>query len=270
MFVKRNFIENNINEIAAWVERDMLEEKTAKAQGLLQCINPNIKLLSLLSFLMFSLLTHNICIIGIIYVLSCLLAFVSGINLFYFLRRVWIFIPLFTVIIAVPALFVTPGTVLIKLGMFTITRQGFWAAVFLILRVVTAVSFSTLLILTTEWHKLFSSLRTLKVPDFIIFVTMLCYRYVFVLLNLFSKFLFARRSRLIKEASWRDSLRFTAQTLGMLFIRSIKLAEEVYLAMKSRGFNGDINTNYFIPLTASDYLWTAFVFVMIGVLVWKG
>jgi len=270
LFAKRNFIENNVDEIYAWIERNLLEEKTAKTKGFLQRINPNLKLPSLLSFLVFSLLTHDIVVIGIIYMLSCFLAFISGINLFHFLRRVWVFIPLFTIIIVVPAVFVTPGVVLIKLCIFTITSQGLWAAAFLILRVATAISFSTLIILTTEWYKLLSSLRTLGVPDFIILIMMLCYRYVFVLLGLFSKFLFARRSRLIKEVPWKDNLHFMAQTSGMLFIRSIKLADDVYIAMKSRGFNGDSSGNSPAPLAARDYLWAAFVFVVIGVLVWKG
>ena len=270
MFAKRSFIENNIGGIAAWIEHDLLEEKTARGNGLLQRVNPHIKLISLLSFLVFSLLTHNLCVIGIIYTLSCFLALLSGIDLFYFLRRVWVFIPFFTVIIAVPALFITPGAALVSLGIFTITIQGVWTAAFLILRVATAVSISTLLILTTEWHKLFLSLGTLKVPDFIIFILILCYRYIFVLVRLFDKFLFARRSRLIKDVSWKDNLHFMAKTAGILFIRSLKLADEVYIAMRSRGFNGDINANIPAPLTRRDYLWIVFAVVTMGVLVWKG
>jgi len=265
-----SFIENNIGGIAAWIERDFLEEKTARADGFLQRINPHVKLISLLSFLVFSLLTRDLGIIGIIYGLSCFLALVSGINLFYFLRRVWVFIPFFTVIIAVPALFVTPGTALINLGIFTITNQGVWTAAFLVLRVATAVSISTLLVLTTEWHKLLYSLGVLGVSDFIIFILILCYRYIFVLVRLFDKFLFARRSRLIIDVSWRDNLRFMAQTSGILFIRSLKLADEVYLAMKSRGFDSNVNTNSSTSLEKRDYLLAVSVFIVIGVLVWKG
>src|SRR4030042_5962615 len=96
------------------------------------------------------LLTKNIFVLLGLYALCLLLSYCSNISLNFFLKRSLIFIPLFSLFIAVPALFsvFTPGDALlsIKLGGFSIiiTRQGLLGAQLFVVRVTTAVSFVVL------------------------------------------------------------------------------------------------------------------------------
>lgn len=265
-----SFLDKNLREGTSWIERTLAAEKIAGRNGLLQAIDPRVKLLSLLALLLFSLLSRNIWVIASVYGFSLLLAVASRISLTVFLRRVWLFVPVFTAAIAVPALFLTPGDPLLRFSGLTITDQGVWGAIFLVSRVATAVSISTLLILTTRWHRLLLALRTLKVPSFIILVLTMCYRYIFVLVRLFNDFLLARKSRVIGKVSWSDNLRFLTRTTGIMLVRSLNLAEDVYLAMTARGFNGEISLPARQPLRGIDYGWLAIIVVLLGALAWKG
>jgi len=64
-------------------------------------------------------------ILGIIFVLIMILSSFSRIAPGYFLKRILLFIPIFTLVIAVPALFITPGAPLVDIGgRVIITEQG--------------------------------------------------------------------------------------------------------------------------------------------------
>ncbi len=265
-----SFLDKNLREGSAWIEHTLAAEVIATRKGLLQAVDPRVKLVSLLALLVFSLLSRNIWVIASVYGLSLLLAVASRISLIAFLRRVWLFVPIFTAAIAVPALFLTPGEQLASVGGIVITHQGVWGAIFLISRVATAVSISTLLILTTKWHRLLLALRALRVPSFIIIVLTMCYRYIFVLMRLFKDFLLARKSRVIGRVSWRDNVQFLARTAGIMLIRSLKLADDVYLAMIARGFDGEVELPARQPLRSVDYGWIALTFILLGALAWKG
>ncbi len=265
-----SFLDKNLREGTAWIERTLAEEAVAARSGLLQAIDPRVKLVSLTALLVFSLLSRNIWVIASVYGGSLLLAAASRISLTAFLCRVWGFVPVFTAAIAVPALFLTPGERLGSIGGLTITHQGAWGAIFLISHVATAISISTLIVLTTKWHRLLLALRALRVPSFVIVVLTMCYRYIFVLVRLFKDFLLARKSRVIGHMPWRENVRFLARTAGIMLVRSLKLADDVYLAMIARGFDGEISLPAGQPLRSIDYSWIAFTLVLLGVLAWKG
>ncbi len=265
-----SFVDKNLREGTAWIERTLAAEAIADKSGLLQAIDPRAKLVGLLALLAVSLLTHDFWVIVGVYGGSLILAVASRISLVLFLRRVWLFVPVFTAAIAVPALFLTPGDRLTGIGGLTITYQGAWGAAFLIARVATAVSISTLLVLTTKWYRLLGAMRALRVPAFVISVLTMCYRYIFVLVRLLREFLLVRKSRVIGALPWRDNVRFLARTAGIILIRSLKLAEDVYLAMIARGFDGQVKLADGRPLRSIDYGWITLTFALVGALIWKG
>ena len=265
-----SFLERNIDSIGSWLQRTLFQEKIAKQRGFLQSIDPRVKLVTLLALLVFSMLTHNIWVLASIYGCLLLLAAFSKINILFFLKRVWIFIPIFTAVIAIPALFITKGEPLLSIGVLTITRQGFWGATFLVSRVATAVSISSLLVLTTEWHKLLFALRFLRVPALIILTLAMSYRYICVLIKLSRDSFLARKSRVIGEVSWKSNLLFLSRTISIMFIRALKLGEDVYLAMMSRGFDGEATLTTQQPLRRMDYGWMLGISALIGALAWIG
>jgi len=67
----------------------------------------------------------------------------------------------------------------------------------------------------------------------------LCYRYLLLLLRVVSELFMARRSRVIAPLPFRKEAAFVSRSAGYLLLRSMSLAEEVHLAMVSRGWSED-------------------------------
>ena len=116
-----------------------------------------------------------------------------------------------------------------------------------------------LLTLTTPWNRLLSSLRAVFVPRIFVVVLAMAYRYVFVLL-VGDRSTCTRRARRAASTDHRDHAggrRFVAASAGALFGRSHALADDVHLAMISRGFVGDVPRGRTRRPSAVDVVWLA-------------
>ncbi len=98
-------------------------------------------------------------------------------------KRVWLIVLGFTGVIALPALFITPGSNVATVAGFAVTEQGLRTACLLILRVETAVTLTTLLILCTPWVQVLKALRALRLPKEVVMMLAMTYRYVFLLVE---------------------------------------------------------------------------------------
>ncbi len=235
--IKSGFIEKNLAGFSHLLEQSIFAETLAHEQGLLQRLDPRVKIVSLLAVLIAVGFSRSLWVIGVFYSVVLILASLSRIPLKMFITRVWLFMPFFTGIIALPALFITPGPVLLHLpGGIVITRTGALTALFLILRVGTSVSLSILTILTTPWNSLLKALRVLYIPDVIVLILGMTYRYIYLLLITASDMFLSRKSRIVGRLSGSEERQVVAATAGVLLSHSLQMSSEVYLAMTSRGF----------------------------------
>ena len=102
----------------------------------------------------------------------------------------WLFVPIFTAIVVLPATLsvITPGHIVLSLGTWFgsevgFTSQGITSAGFMIVRVATSISLVELLTLTTPWTRLLAALRVLFVPRIFVLVIGMAYRYIYHLLD---------------------------------------------------------------------------------------
>jgi cobalt ECF transporter T component CbiQ len=160
----------------------------------------------------------------------------------------------FTGVIAVPAIFVTPGTALARTGGLQVTEQGVRSAALLVLRVETCVTLCALLVLCTPWAVVLQALRALRLPREAVAMLAMTYRYVFLLVETASQMLESRRSRRVGVLAGAEQRRMAARTAGVLLSKTIETSNEVYLAMQSRGFRGDVETLSSFDMTVWDYL----------------
>ena len=109
---RSGFVERTLVDINHTLEQSVFAERTARQPGLLQKLDARLKILSTLLLLLAVGLSHSLLVILSLYFLALALAFFSKIPLAFFVKRVWLLIPFFTGVIALPALFITPGTVL--------------------------------------------------------------------------------------------------------------------------------------------------------------
>ncbi|MGZ4737306.1 MAG: cobalt ECF transporter T component CbiQ, partial [Acidimicrobiia bacterium] len=241
---KGDFVEKTIVGSAGLLRRTMFSEDVGAQDGLLQRLDPRVKVVSLLGLLVATALVRNVVVLVGVYALTLVLAMMSRLSLRFFVARVWLFVPIFTGIVVIPATlsFITPGRVVLPLGSWFgspvgVTQQGLTSATLIVTRVATSISLAVLLTLTTPWPRLLGALRTLRVPWVFILVTGMAYRYLFYLLGSVTDMYTARKARTVaRETDVKRGRTFVGASAGALFGKTFTLSEEVHMAMVSRGY----------------------------------
>jgi cobalt/nickel transport system permease protein len=268
---KKSFVGKTIDGILDFLEEAFILESFSKKNGLLQSLDPRAKLVSILSVIFATSLITDLNVIILIYLITLLLAYLSNISVWFFIKRVWLFIPIFAGIIAIPMVFniflagdplfqiayLGPGA---HLGPFFlpesiyITKQGSNAAIIFTFRVAACVSTVILLFLTTPQQVLFKSLRTVGVPKVYVLTLEMAYRYIFLLMDLVREMHIAKKARTIRVLGMREEQKWVGGRIGYTLIRSLNMSEKVHMAMMSRGFNGDVKIMQEFQMKAQDYI----------------
>jgi len=263
------FLSRNIAGLSQALESAIAADDLSRKQGLLQSLDPRAKVAGFLLMVVTAGLLHDLALLGALFVIVLLLVFLSRISVSFFLKRVLLFIPLFTAVIAVPALFTTPGTPLWHIGAHvSVTEQGLLASAFLFARVTVSLSLGILLILTTRWTDLLSALRWFRLPALVVSIVAMTYRYIFLFLHTANNMFMARRSRTVAHFSGAANRRWLGQIMAATLARTQHLSEEVYLAMLSRGYNGEVITLDNLNARGRDCVWLASAILVTTILLW--
>lgn len=120
-----------------------------------------------------------------------------------------------------------------------ITEKNIEIAMKLVFVVLSSTSCLYFLTLTTSVNAILQVLRKLKVPQLLIELTEITYRFIFVFLETALKIYQAQNSRLgyITVRQWLHSL---GMLISSLFITVFQRARELTIAMDSRGYTEDI------------------------------
>ena len=249
-----------------------IAENVASQPGLFQKLDPRVRLISVLTLIVAAVLSRRLIVIAGLLLFAVLIAIASRIKMITLAKRVWLIIFGFTGLMALPALFVTPGEPAQRLPLvsLTITGQGLRAAAALILRVETAATLSTVLVLSTPWNHILKALRSLRVPSEVITMLAMTHRYVFLLIETATHMFESRQSRTVGVLNGAEQRRMTARTSGVLLSKSIELTHEVYLSMLSRGFSGEVRLLNDFRMQPRDYCSLAAFFLLGCTAVWIG
>ncbi len=266
----QDFLSRNISGITRALESVISAEDLCRAPGLLQGLDARVKVATFVLFIVVVSLARSLTILAIIFVLILSLVLLSRIPLGLFLKRILIFIPIFTALIAIPALFITPGEPLVTAGSkVLITEQGARTASLLVLRVTDSLSFGALLVLTTRWTNVLAALRWFRVPSLFVTVLGMTYRYIFLLLHTANSMFLARQSRTLGTFSGKENRRWLGQALGTTIAKSHQMSEDVYLAMLSRGYRDEGLALSSLAFRRRDFLWVLFALAVASALLWS-
>jgi cobalt/nickel transport system permease protein len=280
---RRGFVRKSLRGFAEALQDQVFSERLAREAGLLQRVDARLKLVTTLLLIGTAALLRHASLLVLLNLWVLWLAAGSRVPLGTFLKRVWVFVPLFTLVVVLPATLniVRPGTPLlvlfhlarpVRLWLWTIpqevavTRQGAASALLLVLRVGASVSLAVLLTLTTRWAVLLKALRVLRVPAVFISVLEMTYRYVFLLLQVSADMFTARRSRTVGRMGAAEGRRFASGAMGSLWARSHATSEEVHRAMLSRGYTGEPRALAPLRFGRGDALWGLIVLMVIALL----
>jgi cobalt/nickel transport system permease protein len=267
---KHNFIGRSIRGTLSFFRESILSEEHASYRAFLQSLDPRVKTATFLLLCLAVLMARNIYSLLFLYAFCLLLVCISKINLGFFLIRTWIFIPLFSLFIAIPALFsfISPGEALCGfkfLGLdLVITRPGLSGALLFVARVITSVSLIILLGLTTRHFALLKVLRIFKVPQVFVMVLGMSYRYIYLFVEIVQDTYQGIRSRVGEAVHYRKGQSIVAWNIATLWQRSFKLNEDVYSAMLSRGYTGEPVLADEFKTSFKDWAWVCLVAVIFG------
>ena len=99
-----SFWEKTVHHVTEALERALVAEGLASRRGLLQSLDPRAKVLTVLLLMVSVALLRSLPLLVAFAFLPLVLSLLSRISPVFFLKRVGLFIPLFTGLIALPAL----------------------------------------------------------------------------------------------------------------------------------------------------------------------
>jgi cobalt ECF transporter T component CbiQ len=253
-------------------EHSAAAEATAGKPGLLQFLDPRVKVAGLLGLLLSSALAHRLSVILGVFGFALILALLSRISWRLLAKRGWAGALLFSGSIALPAVFLTPGQIIFRLPLFDwpVTAQGITGAASLIARVETAVTLTLLLILSTPWPRVLKALRALGAPVVLVVILGMTYRYIFLLLAAARDMFEARQSRTVGALKTAEARRFATSCIGVLLGKSLQLSSEAHLAMLSRGFRGEVYSLDEFTMRPRDWMALAAFAGLTIIAIWTG
>ncbi|MBI5493121.1 MAG: cobalt ECF transporter T component CbiQ [Deltaproteobacteria bacterium] len=259
------FLEKNLEGIASFFGKMVYFEGYASKKGLLQAVEPRARILGVLALVLACVAASGVVALSGVFLVTLAIALLSKVGLSALIKRV---LPsfLFTSVLLLPVFFsfVTPGEPIAGFMGIYVTRQGAGTAFFFISRVSLMASLVMLLLLTTRQTDFFRGLRQF-LPAFFVTTLFMTFRYIFVLLKVAEDSTLARKSRTFAKGSLRESQDWFASRIALILKKSLSTAEEVSMAMASRGFNGKLDAIGPARMGKKDLLWVGlawFVFFL--------
>jgi cobalt/nickel transport system permease protein len=116
------------------------------------------------------------------------------------------------------------------------------------------------------------ALNRLRVPNKIVYLLLMAYRYVFVIEQEYTRLSRAARVRGFTPRTDMHTYKTYAYMLGMLLVRAMARADRVYQAMLCRGFKGKFYCIHRFHFTRQDVIWAGVMLtsiVILGILEWN-
>ena len=233
-------------------------DNNSNNNNILNKIHPLVKLIISVIYILFltSINKYNLTITLAMSIYLIVVSIIGDLSIKNCIKRLKIV--LFFLIIIGIANPILDRQVVTSIGIIPITT-GMISALTLILKGIFAIISSYFLIVTTGVENICYALKKLHIPNILITIFMLIYRYIIVLLKEVQKIWIAYSLRAPKQ----KGIHFKAwgSMIGSLMIRSIDKAEVIYQAMELRGFSPD---NFFMKNQKIDR--TSIIYFMAGLL----
>jgi cobalt/nickel transport system permease protein len=269
---RRRFFEHLLGGLLETAEGIFYAEDMARGTSPLHRLDPRVKLIGLVALIGVSTAAARLCVVAAILGAAIAIALVARVPFGALASRVWSGALAFTLCMALPALFLTPGDAAFEIPIAgaTVTRQGLTTAAYLLLRVTTAATLAFTLVVTTRWTHVLKALRTLYVPMVLVVVLGMTVRYIVLLLDTARQMFEAQRSRTLGCLEPADGRRLIYGTTGVLLGKTMHLSQEVHLAMQARGFRGEVYLLDEFQLKAVDVVALAALAAAAAGALWAG
>ena len=244
-------------------------DKYSSLDSVLHRVDPRVKLLLSLCFLVLITATYNIKVFAFYLVVVAVLLVISKVPFHFYFKKLMVVTPLAVLMAFFIFLsYLIEANVEFSVDSLPVYYPVLYTIALLVSKIYLSILVLTLLVSCTSFNALLWSLRKYKLPVIVTTLSKLVYTYVFVFIDELHRTLRAYKSR-------TPVLRISRVTVygniaAGIFLRSMDRSDLIYKAMISRGFTGDFpegNTNrlkridivavlfFLLILTAARLLW---------------
>ena len=114
------------------------------------------------------------------------------------------------------------------------------------------------------------ALRVFRVPVVIVVILGMTYRYILLMLTMALDMFESRQSRMVGVLAPRDRRRLAIGTAGVLLAKTLQLSGDVYSAMLSRGFCGEVYLVDDFQMRTTDWTASAVLTTLAALAFWGG
>lgn len=244
----------------------MIEERCASGDSFIHRLDPRFRIIAAAVLSLSAALSRNLAVEGGFLLTGIGLVLLSQLEtglvfkrlkpVFWFLVMIWILLPL-----------TFDGRILFQYGFLKITEPGLVFSCSITLKSITILLIFTALIATMTIASLGNGLQRIGIPEKMVFLLLMTYRYISVIEDEYKRLLRAARFRGFTPGTNMHSYRTYAHLAGMLFVRASLRAQRVYQAMICRGFNQKFLTLDVYQPSRLNFLFLTMIFIISGGLV---
>jgi len=215
----------------------MIPEVFAVGKSVIHSIDPRSKVVLALTYSLVIALSSSFVVLLSGLVTSLILVMIARLDarevlkrlavLLGFLLLIWILMPL-----------TYPGATLFRMGPLGFSGPGVLLAAQISLKSSAILLSLMALLATMSIAVMGQALGCLGIPDKLVYLLLITYRYVFVMEQEYRRLLRAMKIRAFRPGTNLHSYQSYAYLVGMLFVHASARADRVSQAMKCRGFTG--------------------------------
>jgi cobalt/nickel transport system permease protein len=219
----------------------MLNESFAGSESVVHRIDPRFRMAAAtaLSFVIAVLKGYPSLVLSV--VIGVVMVCAAGLDVWAVTKRVRVVLGFVLLMWAVLPL-TYEGEILFRMGPFPVMRPGVDLAGQITLKSMAMTLIFISLVATMPIAAMGYALSRLRVPDKMVYLLLITYRYFFVLAQEHERLVRAAKMRGFRPKTNMHTYRTYAYLLGMLFVRASARAKRVYQAMRCRGFSGKFYT----------------------------
>ena len=219
----------------------MIEESFADGNSVIHCLDPKLKIVFAAIFSLVVAVSNDLNTLLVALLVAVSMVYFARLNLKEILKRLSVVLGFIALIWLVMPL-TYEGPALFYFGPLRLTQPGILLSAQISLKSITILLLLMALLATMTIATLGHALNRMGLPDKLVHLLLITYRYIFVIEQEYQRLIRAMRIRGFRPGTNLHSYKSYAYLIGMLFVRSSTRGERVYQAMKCRGFSGKFHT----------------------------
>jgi len=243
----------------------MIQEPFASGNSFLHKTDPRLRVFFAALFSCIVALLNQFPSLTVSFALSVILAFTARLNFKMLIKRlavIWGFLILLWAVLPLTL----EGEVFYQLGPLKFTAQGIILAAKISIKSNTILLAFIALVSTMNFSTLGYVLNYFKIPEKLVHLLLLTYRYIFVIEQEYQRLVRSAKIRAFQPKTNLHTYKTYAYLAGMLFVKASARADRVYQAMKCRGFKGRFYCLQEFSFSGCDQIWFVFMLFCLSII----